>query len=97
MLLKLLKMPTFALELPLISPTQALLVWLMGPNVQFKEIWLNMGLGRILQSRKNTLTKSSIKKRVIWGFKRLRWTEKDFYGYRFSNESHFAYGLQQRA
>jgi hypothetical protein len=41
-LLRLLKMPLFALELPLIYPTQALLVWLGGLNAQFNEIWLSM-------------------------------------------------------
>jgi hypothetical protein len=54
-------------------------------------------VGTYVAKQKKYIAKSSIEKRVIWGFKRWRWTEKDFHGYRFSDESHFACCLQRRA
>ena len=33
----------------------------MGPSAQFKEIWLNMGLGRMFESRKNTSRNRQLK------------------------------------
>jgi hypothetical protein len=55
------------------------------------------GVGMYIAQQKKYITKSSIEKRVIWGFERRCWAEKDFYGYLFSDESHFACGLQRRA
>jgi hypothetical protein len=58
---------------------------------------LEHGVGTFVAKQKKYIAKSSIEKRVIWGFERRRWAEKDFYGYRFSDECHFACGLQRRA
>jgi hypothetical protein len=55
------------------------------------------GVGTYVVKQKKYISKSSIEKRVIWGFERRRWLKKHFYGYRFSDEYHFAYGLQRRA
>jgi hypothetical protein len=55
------------------------------------------GVGTYIAKQKKYIAKSSIEKRVIWGFERRRWVAKDFYGYRFSDECHFACGLQRRA
>ena len=55
------------------------------------------GVGTFVAKQKKYITKSSIEKRTIWGFERRYWTEKDFYNYRFSDECHFACGLQRRA
>jgi DDE superfamily endonuclease len=54
-------------------------------------------VGTYVVKQKKYIAQSSIEKRVIWGFERRRWLAKDFYGYRFSDESHFACGLQRRA
>jgi hypothetical protein len=50
-------------------------------------------IGTYIAQQKKYITKSSIEKCVIWGFKRWRWAKKDFYGYRFSDECHFTCGL----
>jgi hypothetical protein len=55
------------------------------------------GVGTYIAQQKKYIAKSSIEKRVIWGFERRRWVKKDFYGYRFSDECHFACSLQRRA
>jgi hypothetical protein len=55
------------------------------------------GVKTYVVKQKKYIVKTSIKKRIIWGFERRRWTEKNFQRYRFSDESHFAYNLQRRA
>jgi DDE superfamily endonuclease len=55
------------------------------------------GVKTYVAKQKKYISKSSIEKRVIWGFERRRWLSKHFYGYRFSDECHFACGLQRRA
>jgi hypothetical protein len=54
-------------------------------------------VGTYNAKQKKYIAQSSIDKRVIWGFKRRRWLAKHFYSYRFSDECHFACGLQRRA
>jgi hypothetical protein len=51
------------------------------------------GVGTYVAKQKKHIAQSSIEKRIIWGFERRHWVEKDFYGYRFSDECHFACGL----
>jgi hypothetical protein len=51
------------------------------------------GVGTYVAKQKKYIAKSSIEKRVIWGFERRRWITKDFYSYRFSDECHFACSL----
>jgi hypothetical protein len=58
---------------------------------------LEHGVGAYVAKQKKYISKSSIEKRMIWGFERRHWKEKDFQHYRFSDESHFACGLQRRA
>jgi hypothetical protein len=55
------------------------------------------GVGTYVAKQKKYISKSSIEKRIIWAFKRRRWRLKHFQHYRFSDESHFACGLQRRA
>ena len=58
---------------------------------------LEYGVGTYVAKQKKYISKSSIEKRAIWGFERRYWKENDFQHYGFSDESHFACGLQRRA
>jgi hypothetical protein len=55
------------------------------------------GDGTYVAKQKKYIANSSIENCVIWGFERRRWIEKNSYDYRFSDECHFACGLQRRA
>jgi hypothetical protein len=58
---------------------------------------LEHGVETYVAKQKKYISKSSIEKRMIWGFERRHWKLKDFKHYQFSDESHFACGLQRRA
>jgi DDE superfamily endonuclease len=91
-------MPIFALELTTSHLANARAIGLA--NGSERAIQRNMaeyGVGMYVAQQKKYIAKSSIEKRIIWGFERRCWAAKDFYGYRFSDECHFACGLQRRA
>lgn len=55
------------------------------------------GVGTYMAQQKKFISQPSIDKREIWGFERRYWHEDDFKRYRYSDECHFACGLQRQA
>ena len=55
------------------------------------------GVGTYIAQQKKFIAKASIEKRGIWAFERRYWLLPRFKDYRFSDECHFACGLQRRA
>jgi hypothetical protein len=85
----------FALEQPLANASALGLA-----NGSERAIQRNMaeyGVGTYMAQQKKFITKASIEKRGIWGFERRHWLIDRFKNYRFSDECHFACGLQQHA
>lgn len=54
------------------------------------------GVGTYRALQKKYIKQSSKDKRVIWGFERRRWRKEDYRHYRYSDECHFACGLQRQ-
>jgi hypothetical protein len=55
------------------------------------------GVETYLAQQKKYIYSVTVKKRGIWGFERRYWCEDEFKRYRYSNECHFACGLQRQA
>jgi DDE superfamily endonuclease len=55
------------------------------------------GVGTYMAQQKKYISPVSVQKREIWGFDRRRWNLEDFLHYRYSDECHFACGLQRQA
>ena len=55
------------------------------------------GVGTYMAQQKKWIKSESIKKRGVWGFKRRYYTLEDFKRYVFTDECHFACGLQRQA
>ena len=55
------------------------------------------GVGTYMAQQKKFIRETSIEKRKLWGFERPYWKEDQFKSYRFTDECHFACGLQRQA
>jgi hypothetical protein len=55
------------------------------------------GVGTYLAQQKKYIHPVTVEKRGIWGFERQYWHEDEFKRYRYSDECHFACGLQRQA
>jgi DDE superfamily endonuclease len=69
-------------------------------NASERAIQKNMaehGVGTYMTQQKKYISPASVSKRELWGFDRRRWHLEDFLNYRYSDECHFACGLQRQA
>jgi hypothetical protein len=55
------------------------------------------GVGTYMAQQKKYISPASVQKRELWGFERRRRRLEDFLNYRYSDECHFACGLQRQA
>lgn len=55
------------------------------------------GLGTYYAQQKKFISQNSITKRQLWGFDRRYWSLDNFKPYNFTDECHFACGLQRKA
>jgi hypothetical protein len=55
------------------------------------------GVGTYMAQQKKYISQPSIEKRELWGFECRYWRKDDFKRYRYSDECHFACGLQRQA
>jgi hypothetical protein len=55
------------------------------------------GVGTYMAQQKKFIQQPSIEKRGLWGFERRYLKKEAYYYYRYSDESHFACGLQRKA
>jgi hypothetical protein len=55
------------------------------------------GVGIYMAQQKKFISQPSIEKRGLWGFNRRYWHKDNYKHYKFSDECHFACGLQRQA